>query len=96
MNQQENPFTTILQCALVLGIISLGLVVWASVNRSIDERIDKNAKKEIKTLIEKCKPLSYSVLASPNLSGHPLNLYQCKDGGIQYYYVSERKLNDPN
>jgi hypothetical protein len=67
-----------------------------SINRSIDERIDKNAKEEIKTLSTKCKPISYSVLASPNLSGIPLSLYQCKDGGIQYYYVSDQKLNDPN
>ena len=96
MNQQENLLTTILQCVMGLGIVSLSIVVGAAVYRLIDERIDKNAKGEMKTLIEKCKPVSYSVLAFPNLSMRPLSLYQCKDGGIQYYYVSERKLNDPN
>lgn len=68
-----------------LSTLVIGVFHWAIKN---DE---KKVVVEEKYIINRCKPLSHSAVASPTVSSRPLSIYLCKDGDIQTYFVTNTK-----
>jgi hypothetical protein len=70
--------------------IALAIFIMAVLHRAIKSN-EKTVAAEEKYITNKCKPLSYSAVASPTLSSRPLSIYLCRDGDIQTYFVAKTK-----
>jgi hypothetical protein len=79
----DDIFHAILTIALAIFIMSVLHPALKSNEITVAE--------EEKYITNKCKPLSYSAVASPTLSSRPLSIYLCRDGDIQTYFVAKTK-----